>query len=54
MNQHKYNKLLRPVIRANDTLAVFFALGLLQLMDVVRLFNLRRRGINYSLEAEAD
>ncbi len=34
MNQQRYNKIIRPVSKANDTLTVFFGLGLLQLMDV--------------------
>ncbi|VDL61889.1 unnamed protein product [Hymenolepis diminuta] len=34
MNQQGYNKILRPVANANDTLTVFFGLGLLQLIDL--------------------
>ncbi|KAL5963456.1 Acetylcholine receptor subunit beta-like 2 [Taenia solium] len=34
MNQQGYNKILRPVSHANETLTVFFGLGLLQLMDL--------------------
>uniref|UniRef100_A0A158QII8 Neur_chan_LBD domain-containing protein n=1 Tax=Rodentolepis nana TaxID=102285 RepID=A0A158QII8_RODNA len=34
INQQGYNKILRPVANANDTLTVFFGLGLLQLMDL--------------------
>ena len=37
MNQQGYNRILRPVVHANDTLTVFFGLGLLQLMDLVSL-----------------
>uniref|UniRef100_A0A5K3FXG1 Neur_chan_LBD domain-containing protein n=1 Tax=Mesocestoides corti TaxID=53468 RepID=A0A5K3FXG1_MESCO len=34
MNRQQYNKLLRPVTNANNTLTVYFGLGLLQLMDL--------------------
>ncbi|VDL96836.1 unnamed protein product [Schistocephalus solidus] len=47
MNQQPYNKIIRPVRNFNDTLTVFFGLGLLQLMDVVSYIHK-----NASFEAE--
>ncbi|VDN33687.1 unnamed protein product [Dibothriocephalus latus] len=41
MNQQHYNKIVRPVRNFSESLTVFFGLGLLQLMDVKFVGQLR-------------
>uniref|UniRef100_A0A0X3NKR3 Acetylcholine receptor subunit alpha-L1 n=1 Tax=Schistocephalus solidus TaxID=70667 RepID=A0A0X3NKR3_SCHSO len=50
MNQQPYNKIIRPVRNFNDTLTVFFGLGLLQLMDVDEVNQVITSNVLVSLE----